>query len=89
MPSIDVRELQSKASEIVRNLRQQRTGYMITDHGQPIALRTPLEEPDILDRGSQVETSAIWADLTRLGQEIARGWPANKTSGDNLTEMRR
>ena len=89
MPEIGVRELKSRASEIVRNVRRRRTRYVITYRGRPVGLLSPLEGNDLATQSSTAETSAAWDELTRLGQELAHGWPANKTSGEILSDMRR
>jgi prevent-host-death family protein len=44
MPDVGVRELKTHASEIVRNLRERRTHYVITYRGQPVGLLMPLDE---------------------------------------------
>ena len=36
MPDIGVRELKTHASEIVRNVREQRARYVVTYRGQPV-----------------------------------------------------
>ena len=89
MPEIGVRELKSRASEIVRNVRRRRTRYVITYRGRPVGILSPLEGNDLVTRSSTAETSVAWDELTRLGQELAQGWPANKTSGEILSDMRR
>jgi len=89
MREIGVRELKTRASEIVRNVRRRRTRYVITYRGRPVGVLGPLEGSESTTTSSAAEASAVWDELTRLGQDIARGWPANKTSGDVLSEMRR
>ena len=90
MREIGVRELKVRASEIVRNVRRRRARYIITYRGRPVGLLAPIEGagsgPTI--SGSEPPISA-WDELTRLGREIAQGWPAGKTSADVLSEMRR
>lgn len=85
---IGVRELKVKASEIVRNMRKRRTRYVITYRGRPVGRLEPIElaEPGGTDA---VAAAAAWDELTRLGQEIARGWPPDRSSAEVLSEMRR
>ena len=89
MREIGVRELKIRASEIVRNVRERRTRYVITYHGRPVGVLAPLEgaEPGRLAAGES--TTSVWDDLTRLGQDISQDWPAGKTSADVLAEMLR
>ena len=89
MREIGVRELKVHASEIVRNVRKRRTRYLITYRGRPVGILAPLGSAEPVTPESAVEETAAWDELTRLGQEIARGWPSGQTSADYLTEMRR
>jgi prevent-host-death family protein len=90
MPDIGVRELKTHASEIVREVRDRRVGYVITYRGQPVGLLTPLDEvsPDRQPLGRESAT-ATWEALTRLGEEIGQGWRSPLTSAELLSEMRR
>jgi prevent-host-death family protein len=85
---IGVRELKVKASEIVRNMRKRRTRYVITYRGRPVGRLEPFEQAEPIGTNAAVR-AATWDELTRLGQEIARGWPADRTSAEVLAEMRR
>ena len=85
MARVGVRELKTRASEIIRSVREQGTRYVITHRGHPVGLLIPLEgvptpgEPDM----------AAWDKLVRLGEEIGRGWQSPMTSAEILSEMRR
>jgi prevent-host-death family protein len=87
MREIGVRELKVKASEIMRSVRKRRARYIITYRGRPVGLLSPIQDQE----SSRVTSgeSAAWDELTRLGQEIGRGWPAGASSADVLSEMRR
>ena len=87
MREIGVRELKIKASEIIRSVRKRRARYLITYRGRPVGLLSPLEDREP-NRATSSE-SAAWDELTRLGKEIGRGWPAGVSSADVLSEMRR
>jgi prevent-host-death family protein len=86
MREIDVRELKVKTSEIMRNVRQRRVGYIITYRGRPVGRLSPLEDR-VPSRAASNE-SAAWDELTRLGKEIGCGWPAGVSSADVLSEMK-
>ena len=86
MREIGVRELKAKASEIVRSVRLRRARYIITYRGRPVGLLAPLDQTP--DRAISGESTA-WDELTRLGQEIGRNWPACVTSADILSATRR
>ena len=87
MREIGVRELKVKASEIIRSVRTLRARYIITYRGRPVGLLSPLQDQEP-NRAAYGESSA-WDELTRLGKEIGRGWPAGVSSADVLSEMRR
>ena len=87
MREIGVRELKVKASEIMRSVRKRRARYIITYRGRPVGLLSPLENQE--PHGVASGESAAWDELTRLGKEIGRGWPAGVSSADVLSEMRR
>ena len=90
MPDVGVRELKVRASEIIRDVRERRARYTITYRGRPVGLLMPLEEsrpPDLSTTGEPA--MAVWEELTRLGEEIGRGWRSPLTSAELLSEMRR
>ena len=88
MAQVGVRELKAHASEIIRAVRDRRARYVITYRGRPVGLLLPLEEA-----GEREETVGVgpdaWEELTRLGEEIGRGWRSPLTSAELLAEMRR
>ncbi|HHS96337.1 MAG TPA: type II toxin-antitoxin system Phd/YefM family antitoxin, partial [Chloroflexi bacterium] len=85
---VGVRELKARASEIIRAVRDRRARYVITYRGRPVGLLLPLEEAGGVEGAAGPGTSA-WEELTRLGEEIGRGWQSPLTSTELLTEMRR
>ena len=90
MAEVGVRELKARASEIIREVREQRTRYVITHRGRPVGLLIPLEESGSSALPAVGEpTAAAWDDLVRLGEEIGRGWRSPLTSTELLSEMRR
>ncbi|OGO20721.1 MAG: hypothetical protein A2Z14_01145 [Chloroflexi bacterium RBG_16_48_8] len=89
MPDIGVRELKAKASEILKEIREQRARYVITFRGKPIATLQPVEKPEDLAISPASETSKAWDELERLGEKIAQGWVSEKDSLEILTELRR
>jgi prevent-host-death family protein len=90
MPDVGVRELKTHASEILRRVRQHRTRYIITYRGRPVAILAPLEVA-AQDRALPCGDAAhgAWDELTRLGEEIGRGWQSPLTSAELLSQIRR
>lgn len=90
MPDIGVRDLKTHASEIIRDLRERRTRYIITYRGRPVGLLMPLDEASSASLPPAGEpATAAWDELTRLGEEIGRGWRSPLSSAELLSEMRR
>jgi len=84
MEEIGIRELEARASEVVRAVKERRARYIITQRGRPAAVLLPLDalppppDPD-----------EVWARLEALGEEIARSWQSDKSAVEILSEMRR
>ena len=90
MPDVGVRELKIRASEIVRDVREHRARYIITYRGRPVGVLAPLESAPQAGPllGGEPGTS-VWEELTRLGEEIGRGWQSPLTGAELLSQMRR
>jgi prevent-host-death family protein len=89
MPDIGVRELKTRASEIVREVREHRARYVITYRGRPVGVLAPLDTAAVDEPPRAGEAAEVWAELTRLGEEIGRGWQSPLTSTELLSQMRR
>lgn len=94
MARIGVRELKNQATEIIRDVRENRAEYVITYHGRPVAVLLPVGE-DLLDVETRraIETAApgeeIWAEMEALRQEIGQHWQSDKTAVELVAEQRR
>lgn len=90
MPEVGVRELKTRASEIIRAVRDRRARYLITYRGRPVGVLLPLgevgQEGAVAGAGQE---AGAWEELTRLGEEIGRGWRSPLTSTELLSDMRR
>jgi prevent-host-death family protein len=81
---IGIRELKSRASEVVRAVKEERARYVITRRGKPAAIIVPL------DAGPPKKPAdEVWERLQRLGEEIGKGWESEKSAVEILSEMRR
>jgi len=89
MPDIGVRELKTRASEIVRNVRKRRARYVITYRGRPVGLLVPLEHPSAAQPDVAASGASAWDELVRLGRDIAQGWRSPESSTEILSSMRR
>lgn len=81
---IGIRELKSRASEVVRAVSEERARYVITQRGKPAALIIPLDAvpPEKMEDDGWERLLAIRA---KLGKEKGK----KKSSLEILSEMRR
>jgi prevent-host-death family protein len=81
---VGIRELKSRASELVRTVKEERARYVITQRGKPVALIIPLDAAPPERSGDQA-----WERLTDIGEELSKGWKSDKSAVEILTEIRR
>ncbi|MFZ5911950.1 MAG: type II toxin-antitoxin system Phd/YefM family antitoxin [Chloroflexota bacterium] len=84
MEEIGIRELKTRASEVVRAVKEKRARYVITQRGKPAALLVPMDA-----QIQKEEADEVWERLEKLGEEIAKGWQSEKSAVEILSEMRR
>lgn len=80
---IGIRELKTRASEVVRAVKETRARYVITQRGKPAALIIPLDAEPPKEKGDQV-----WEQLEKMGEELAKNWQGEKSAVEILSEMR-
>ena len=81
---IGIRELKTRASEVVRAVKETRARYIITQNGKPAALIIPLDAEIKEEEGDEV-----WARLEKIREELGKGWQSEKSAVEILSEMRR
>lgn len=81
---IGIRELKSRASEVVRAVKEDRARYVITQRGKPAALIVPLDAAP-----PEKSTDEVWERLMKIGEEVAKGSQSEKSAVEILSEMRR
>ena len=81
---VGIRELKSRASELVRAVKEDRARYVITQRGKPAALIIPLDAAPPQKSGNQA-----WERLVRMGEELSKGRKGAKSAIEMLTEIRR
>jgi prevent-host-death family protein len=85
MTEIGVRELKAHASEVIREVKENRAHYIVTHRGRSVAAIIPLEE-----LGAEIQQDdAAWDELVALGRRIGQGWQSHQTSTEALSETRR
>jgi prevent-host-death family protein len=85
---IGVRELKNQATRILRSVREEMAEYVITLHGEPIAVLRPLtgEEINELHR-AEVDESLV--EMKALAEQIAAAWTSPKSGVELVSEQRR
>jgi prevent-host-death family protein len=88
MTRIGVRDLKNRASEIVREVHEQETEYLITLRGEPVAVIRPfLKEGGRELRQAQREEALKTLDA--LAEQIAQSWRSPKSALELVEEQRR
>ncbi|MGI8549231.1 MAG: type II toxin-antitoxin system prevent-host-death family antitoxin [Dehalococcoidia bacterium] len=85
MPEIGVREVKTRASAILRDVRDRGVVYTVTYRGRPVGILQPIMEP----RLDESVSPDPWDDLHRVGEAIGRGWALPQSSAGILSKMRR
>ena len=80
---IGIRELKSRASEVVRAVKEDRARYIITQRGKPAALIIPVDAAP-----SKKLDDEVWDRLMKIGEELGKGWQNEKSAVEILSEMR-
>jgi prevent-host-death family protein len=92
MALIGVRELRQRTAEILRQVREKKSEYIITHQGRPVAVLLPVNteaiEKAMLETAKQTVTTG-WETYTRLADEIRQSWPAGLTTQTILNDIRR
>ncbi|RMF85637.1 MAG: type II toxin-antitoxin system Phd/YefM family antitoxin [Nitrospinota bacterium] len=94
MLRIGVRELKNQATAILRDVRENRTEYIVTYRGRPVAVLLPIDESWLeaeMQRAIATVTpkEEVWAELDTLRGEIDHYWQSEKTAVALITEQRR
>jgi prevent-host-death family protein len=94
MARVGVRELKNRATEIIRNVRENQAEYIVTYHGRPVAVLLPVDK-DWAETEDKHAAEAVtpgddvWAELEALRQEIDQSWQSEETAVELVSEQRR
>ena len=81
---IGIRELKSRASEVVRAVKEERARYVITQRGKPVAIIIPTDA-----MLPEKEEDDGWERLLAIRERLGKGKQNKKSSLEILSEMRR
>ncbi len=73
MPVIGVRELREHTAEVLRQVREQRAEYVITNQGKPVAFLSPVDEDAVeaaMVRASRASVDDRWKAYLRFVDEV-------------------
>lgn len=84
---IGVRELKNQTSEVVRAVREEAAEYVITFHGQPVAVLRPYEEADAKKQRQEVIKKHL-AEMEALAKAIGEAWTSPRSALEILEEIR-
>jgi prevent-host-death family protein len=81
---IGIRELKSRASEVVRAVKEERARYIVTQRGKPVAVIIPMDAmlPEKKDDDG-------WEKLLAIRARLAKDKSKKKSSLEILSEKRR
>ena len=85
MLAVGVRELRSRASEILRRVRERGEEIEITHHGRVVARLVPVSP----ERARLGKAAAAWSSLNRVAREIGARWPRGHSAAHAVREGRR
>jgi prevent-host-death family protein len=92
MPVIGVRELREHTADVLRQVREQKTEYVITYQGKPVAFLSPVDEQAVenaLVQASRAPLDDGWGAYMRLVEELRSAWPADLSPQAVLDDLRR
>ena len=86
MPQVGIRELRDRASEILRQVREEKNEYIITYQGSPVALLIPVDQKALEQYlHSEAQREASDETLTRQLYGLVKA-TLSETELDELTQ---
>jgi prevent-host-death family protein len=85
MGEIGIRELKQRASEILRQVREDQESFTVTYRGKVVARLVPVSDP----AADLARASAIWTQMDELAREIGVHWPSEVSAAEAVNEQRR
>lgn len=84
MKEIGIRELKARTSEVVREVKESRARYVVTQRGKPVAVIIPVEALP-----PEKSADEVWERLMKIREELGKGWQSEKSAVEILSEIRR
>lgn len=86
--NVGVRELKNRASAIVSEVREQAAEYVVTVHGEPVAVLRPYGDED-RRRERRRRALATLARMDALAERISAGWRSDLGAVEAVAAERR
>ena len=87
MPRVGVKEFKNRATQIVRDVRERSSQYVITVDGMPVATVRPYDPGD--ESAGLDDTDQWLRELDELADRIGESWPAGLSAVEAVREQRR
>ena len=88
--SVGVRELKTHAAQILRQVRESRTSYLVTHRGRTIGVILPVDAGDDAAQPLEsVDATTAWETFVRVGRRLERRFTSGVSGVDLLSDMRR
>jgi prevent-host-death family protein len=90
MPLIGARELREQTAQVLRQVQEEKTEYIVTHQGRPVALLLPLDTAMIesaLLRAAK-EGNEGWELYERLADSLRQAWPAHAETQGLMDDIR-
>ena len=88
MKTIGIKEFKNQVTQLLRQVREERSEVIVTHDGEPIAVLRPFQkEDDAKIRAEQLKAAMVRAD--DLAKKIAQSWPKGLSAADAVAAQRR
>jgi prevent-host-death family protein len=88
--TVGVRELKTHAAQILRQVRESRTSYLVTYRGRAIGVILPLDAAEDGSPTSEgADATTAWATFVRAGRRLERRFTPGVSGVRLVSDMRR
>jgi len=84
---VGVKELKNKTTQIIRNIREKGTEYVITVDKVPVAVIMSLKNHSLV--GKQSKRTQVLKSIESLSKDIAKDWDNKMNAAEAVSELRR
>ena len=85
--TIDVREIENRTMQVVREVRELGTEYIVSVDGKPVAVLRPFTDDDALRHEREGMVQDI-AELQALSRLVSESWTSPMSALEALDEVR-